>query len=194
MADNEEEIKEGEESSSAEGEATEGEEGGKKKKKISPKMLVIIAIAVVIAIATPAVLYLTGVIGKKNTEEHADAPKITPKEGGEPVTGPDGVVEQAIYYDLEEFIVNLNVGSKRPSFLKMTVSLELPGQSQVPRIEEKMPRIRDTFQVYLRELRQEDLQGSAGLYRLREELLLRVNKIVYPAKVNDILFKEILVQ
>jgi flagellar FliL protein len=43
-------------------------------------------------------------------------------------------------------------------------------------------------------LRIEDLQGSAGLLRLREELLTRVNSSVKPAKVNDVLFKEMLVQ
>ena len=105
-----------------------------------------------------------------------------------------GVANRQVYYDLEEFIVNLNVGGKRPSFLKMTVSLELAGELQIPEVEAKLPRIRDSFQVYLRELRADDLQGSAGIYRLREELLLRINKVIYPVKVHDILFKEILVQ
>ena len=41
----------------------------------------------------------------------------------------------------------------------------------MPRIEAVMPRIVDNFQIYLRELRLEDLRGSAGIYRLREELL-----------------------
>ena len=47
---------------------------------------------------------------------------------------------------------------------------------------------------YLRELRLEDLQGAAGVYRLREELLVRVNQAVRPAKVNDVLFKDMLIQ
>ena len=57
-----------------------------------------------------------------------------------------------------------------------------------------MPRIVDNFQVYLRELRVEDLRGSSGLYRLREELLQRVNAAAAPAKVTDVLFKELLIQ
>jgi flagellar FliL protein len=192
----EDKKKEGEEpdaeGAAAAGEGAEGEEGGEGKKKKSKLKLIIIAVVAVVVIAVPAVLYLTGVIGKKKPEEVAVIQEG--KEGAAPVIGKDGLVEHSVYYDMEEFIVNLNVGSKRPSFLKMTVSLELGGESQIPTVEAKMPRIRDSFQVYLRELRQEDLQGSAGLYRLREELLLRINKIVYPAKVNDILFKEILVQ
>lgn len=186
-----EEKEEGkEESEETEGEGgEEGAEGeGKKKKKKSSKkkklILIAVALLVVIAIAVPAVLFLTGKLGHKTSVEG----EVAAEEGG----GEDN--SQSVFYDMEEFVVNLNVGSRRPSFLKMTVSLEVASELQIPIIERAMPRIRDSFQVYLRELRQEDLNGSAGLYRLREELLLRVNKIVYPAKINDILFKEILVQ
>lgn len=181
----------------AEGE--EGEGGGKKKSK---KKLIIILLVVILLAGGGAGAYFMGFIGGgKSSPTSGDGSEGETQEGiyggggdGEEYVNEDGEIEQTIYYDLEEFIVNLNVGSKRPSFLKTKVSLELRGESQVPAIEEKMPRIRDSFQVYLRELRQEDLQGSAGMYRLREELLLRINKIVYPSKVNDILFKEILVQ
>lgn len=199
----------GEEKSSEEGaEGGEGE-GGKKKKTKKKLLLFIIAILVVIAIAVPSILYLTGFFGNKNapvigeggeqsaTEEGGDHASSAEGAGGEDggEGGEDGHGKPlSVYYDMEEFVVNLNVGNERPSFLKMTVSLELANELQIPRIEEKMPRIRDSFQIFLRELRQEDLQGSAGIYRLREELLLRVNKVTYPAKVNDILFKEILVQ
>jgi len=170
----------------AEGEEVAAVPSGKKK-------IIIIAALVLILAAIPAALYFTGIIGGGSAEQEA-----TPTdENGNPLYDENGKLlppQQIIYYDLEEFLVNLNVGSKRPSFLKMTVSLELPGEAQIPAIESKLPRIRDSFQVYLRELRLEDLQGSAGIYRLREELLLRINKIVHPAKVNDILFKQILVQ
>jgi len=90
--------------------------------------------------------------------------------------------------------VNLNSNGRKQNFLKIRVSLELESPLDVPKIESVMPRIIDNFQVYLRELRIEDLQGSAGLLRLREELLTRVNSSVKPAKVNDVLFKEMLVQ
>ncbi len=46
----------------------------------------------------------------------------------------------------------------------------------------------------MRELRASDLEGSSGVYRLREELLRRVNIAVYPAKVDAVLFKDIVVQ
>ncbi|HEX2114011.1 MAG TPA: flagellar basal body-associated FliL family protein [Alphaproteobacteria bacterium] len=100
----------------------------------------------------------------------------------------------AVFYNLPEMLVNLNSAGRRTSFLKISVSLELESATDIPRIEAVMPRIVDNFQIYLRELRVEDLRGSAGLYRLREELLARVNNAAQPAKVNDVLFKEMLVQ
>ena len=99
-----------------------------------------------------------------------------------------------VFFPLEELIVNLNTGGRKSTFLKIKVSLELASAGDVKRIETVMPRIMDNFQVYLRELRIEDLKGSAGMYRLREELLTRVNTAAAPAKVRDVLFKEMLVQ
>jgi flagellar protein FliL len=99
-----------------------------------------------------------------------------------------------VFYNLPEMLVNLNTAGRRTSFLKISVSLELENAGDIPRIEAVMPRIVDNFQIYLRELRVEDLRGSAGLYRLREELLARVNNAAQPARVNDVLFKEMLVQ
>jgi flagellar FliL protein len=99
-----------------------------------------------------------------------------------------------VFYNLPELLVNLNSQGRRSSFLKISVSLELSDPADIPRIESVLPRIVDAFQTYLRELRPEDLRGSAGLYRLREELLARVNTSAQPARVTDVLFKEMLIQ
>lgn len=100
----------------------------------------------------------------------------------------------SVYYELPEMLVNLNSTGKKANFLKILVSLELENAEAVHGVEAVLPRVIDSFQVYLRELRIDDLRGSAGLYRLREELLLRVNAAVAPVKVKDVLFKEMLVQ
>ncbi len=47
-----------------------------------------------------------------------------------------------------------------------------------------MPRLQDLFQTYLREMRPEELRGSAGTYRLREELIARANVAVAPARIR----------
>jgi flagellar FliL protein len=108
---------------------------------------------------------------------------------------PDKTPHEVVFYDLtDDMLVNLNTGGKKTSFLKMAVSLQLENKDDQPKVEAVKPRIIDTFQTYLRELRPEDLRGSAGLYRLREELLIRVNNAVAPTKVDDVLFREMLVQ
>jgi flagellar protein FliL len=103
--------------------------------------------------------------------------------------------KEAIFYDgVPDLLVNLNTGGRKSNFLKLKVSLQIENKDDIPKIQAVQPRVIDTFQTYLRELRLEDLKGSAGLYRLREELLLRINAAVSPAKVDDVLFQEMLVQ
>ena len=99
-----------------------------------------------------------------------------------------------VYYSLGDMIVNLSGEGKHPNYLKVKISLELADEKDLPLMETIKPRIVDNFQVYLRELRIEDLRGSAGMYRLREELLMRVTEAAQPVRIRDVLFQEMLVQ
>ena len=116
--------------------------------------------------------------------------------GEEAVTGEEVVHEQIdmVYFDLPDLLVNLATSGNKPAYLRLVVSLEMTDASAVSKLKKMMPRIIDNFQVYLRELRPEDLSGSAGIYRIKEELLGRVNNAVQPLEVHDVLFKELLVQ
>ena len=98
------------------------------------------------------------------------------------------------FYDLPELLVNLQAPGGRTSYLKARIVLEVEDAKLVEQIKPLMPRVMDAFQTYLREMRQSDLEGSAGLYRMREELTRRVNIAVAPSKINAVLFKEIVVQ
>lgn len=125
--------------------------------------------------------------------EHGGEEKKPAEGGGGGEHGKAAVSEGP--FELDDLIVNLSSApGKRPSYLKLKVALELAKPEQQPELEKLKARIVDTFQVYLRELRVEDLQGSVGIVRLREELLQRVNAAVAPIEVRDVLFKEILVQ
>jgi flagellar FliL protein len=117
-------------------------------------------------------------------------PLLGSAEGGDD----EREAKPALYYDLPELLVNLNSGGKRNSFLRLKVSLEIDDAGAVEQLDLVLPRIIDNFQVYLRELRLDDLSGSAGLFRLKEELLVRVNLAVKPVRINDVLFKEMIVQ
>ena len=159
-----------------EGEGKAAASGGRKK------LIIFIAAPLLALLLIGAGLYFTGMLnrfigGKSEAQEEKPA---APK--------------QTVFYDLPELLVNLSGAGRKASFLKMSISLELESQIDVARLQSVMPRIIDNFQVYLRELRIEDLRGSGGMYRLREELLLRVNAAAAPAKIVDVLFKEMLVQ
>lgn len=151
-----------------------GKAGGKSKKK-----LVIIGLAALIAVlAIGGGLYAVLGIGKP-----------APVKSVQTLAVP-----QSFIFNLPEMMVNLNTAGKGTSFMKLSIALEVANKAMMAEIQPRMAEITDAFQVYLRELRPSDLQGSAGIYRLKEELLRRVNIAIAPAHVEAILFKQILVQ
>ena len=101
---------------------------------------------------------------------------------------------KAVYFDLPEMTVNLSASSERPQYLRVKVTLEMADAKVQDAVKTAMPRVVDAFQVHLRELRAVDLEGSAGLYRLREELMRRINVAIAPTKIRAVLFKEVVVQ
>lgn len=113
-----------------------------------------------------------------------------PSEHGEIVEA-----HESFIFNLPTMTVNLNSDEGHADqFMKLTVALEVANEEVMTEIQPRMAKVVDAFQTYLRELRKSDLEGSAGIYRLKEELRRRVNVAIYPAQVESILFKEILVQ
>lgn len=98
------------------------------------------------------------------------------------------------FTDMQDILVNIQSNDGTPAYLKLGLSLELEDDMQKTAIQPLMPRITDQFQAYLRELRLDDLKGSAGVLRLKEELLRRVNVAAAPYHVRDVLLKEMIVQ
>ena len=174
-------------------------EGEAPPKRSRRRLLIFIGAPILLIVLVLAGLYFSGMLssllGSKKPEAGGEAPAAAP--AGEAKPGQPGLPGQGtVFYDLPEILVNLNnpTPNRKQNFLKIRVSLELASPLDVPKVEAVIPRIIDNFQVYLRELRVDDLQGSSGMLRLREELTTRVNAAIKPAKVNDVLFKEILVQ
>lgn len=104
--------------------------------------------------------------------------------------GPDGVT----FYTLPDMVVNIQSPDGRPTFLKLKLTLETRDAHVAEQLQAEMPRMQDMFQGFLRELRPEDLAGSAGSFQLRAEILRRVNLIAAPGKVDAVLIEEMLVQ
>lgn len=143
----------------------------------------------IIMIAAAAVLVLGGGFGAWKVMGHGEA-KADAHAEAEPAV-PEH--KPAAFLDLPEMTVNLD-SKERAQYLKVKIALEIPEAKMTEEIQPVLPRVLDTFQSYMRQLRPTDLEGSAGLYRLKEELTKRVNVAVSPARVEAVLFKEIVVQ
>ena len=116
------------------------------------------------------------------------APKAAPKIADLPPPKP-------LFVDMPDLLVNMSTQpGERTQYLKIKVVLEVKDQPLVAQITPNIPRMVDIFQTYLREVRPSDLNGSAGMFRLKEELTRRVNSTIAPHQVSAVLFKEILVQ
>ena len=103
--------------------------------------------------------------------------------------------QKPAFVEMPDMLVNLvGMPGERVQYLKVKVVLEVKEEKQVEAIKPNLPRVTDLFQTYLRELRPSDINGSAGLFRLKEELTRRVNNAVTPQQVSAVLFKEIVVQ
>ncbi|MCZ6605392.1 MAG: flagellar basal body-associated FliL family protein [Alphaproteobacteria bacterium] len=165
--------------------AEEASDGEPAKKRFAGRKLVLFIILPVLLLAGGgAAIYFTGLLD----------PIMGTASSGEGEEAEEEYAGPSVYLDLPEMLVNLNGTGRRTNYLKVVVSLELENAGDVARLEAVMPRIIDNFQVFLRELRVEDLRGSAGMYRLKEELLFRVNTAAKPVRVRDVLFREMLVQ
>ncbi len=169
-----------------------------KKKGMSGKKLVLfIVLPLLLVGAGGAGAYFMGmldsVLGVEKAEEDGENAEETAEDEHHD-EGEADVMVASVFHELPTMLVNLNESGKRASYLKISIKLELGKEEDVAAVTTIQPRIIDRFQVYLRELRVEDLEGSAGMQRLREELLNRVNKVAHPVKVRDVLFAELLVQ
>ena len=201
-----------------EGEAAEGDAAAPKKKKI-PLLLIIAPVALLVLGGGGAAAFFMlkpkpaeaqgaeaeAGHGEEKADKKAEG-KEEKKEGGghggggkegeaDPALGvisegPDGVT----FYTLPDMIVNIQSPDGRPTYLKLKLTLEMKDAELATHLQGEMPRMQDMFQGFLRELRPEDLAGSAGSYQLRAEILRRVNLIAAPGKVDAVLIEEMLVQ
>jgi len=202
------------------GAAAEGEEGGAPKKKKLPLLFIIAPVAVLVLGGGGAAAFFmmkpkpaahgeeaaAGEHGEKQADEKGDHGKADEKKGGgghggggeggeaDPALGkisdgPDGVT----FYTLPDMVMNIQSADGRPTFLKLKLTLEMHDAAVATHLQSEMPRLQDMFTGFVRELRPEDLSGSAGTYQLRAELLRRINLIAAPGKVDAVLIEEMLI-
>ncbi len=197
MAEDDEDEDEDEES-----EDDEDGEGEPSKKGGKAKLFIIIGAVLFLVIGGVVAAYFMGFLdpliemGAEEGEEPPAGEEPAEKAEEAKEEAPADVMDLAdvVFYEMPEMLVNLKTTGRKPKFLKLLFYIALTSPEDLPRVEARLPHILDNCQSFLRELRVEDLKGSAGMYRLREGVLLRVRASVAPIKVLDVLFKEILVQ
>lgn len=178
----------------------DGEEGGKKKKKKPSLMMVGLFIGLPVLVLAlgggAAFMLLSGGKGEAGEEMAEAGAHGEAGEHGEAAAGGHAAApaEDVVFYELPDLLVNIRNDDGRASYLKLKLTLEVDSEETVHAIEPAMPRVVDRFQSFLRELRVEDLNGSLGSYRLRLELLRRVNLAVAPHEVRAVLIEEMLIQ
>lgn len=162
-------------------------------KKGGKKKLILIALPVLLLGAGAGLWFggilppLLGMGGEPPATEDAARPAPPPRPG---------------FVDLPEIVSNLNAPGRRPSFVRLRARIEIADMQDAALVQAAMPRLVDLFSTYLREVRPEELRGSAGSHRLREELIARAGIAVAAEarsdrpglRVTDVLFVEILIQ
>lgn len=164
------------------GEGADGEAPVRARRLPGKKLVLFIALPMLLIGLAGAGVYFSGLADSLIGAEEGEGELLTEAEG------------PSVYYDIPDMLVNLNSSGRKTGYLKLSVSVEVGSEEDAGQLEMVLPRIVDSFQVYLRELRVEDLSGSAGLQRLREELLTRVSNAAAPTVVRDLLFREMLIQ
>ena len=144
-------------------------------------------------IAVPALLVVLGGAGAGTyffvIKPHNAKKTDVSKADEIPLTPP-----QVAFSDVPDILVNIQSNDGTPAYLKLSLSLEMDNDLAKTGMQALMPRLVDQFQAYLRELRLDDLKGSEGVLRLKEELLRRAGVAAAPYKVRDVLLKQMIVQ
>lgn len=126
--------------------------------------------------------------GGEAKAEHAPA---AASAAAVPATGEKEMV--GIINRMDPFIVNLNeVDASR--YLKVTVELEVTSEEVVKELDKRSPQIRDLSVGILSSKSFADIQGADGKFRLKEELMFAINKVLTAGQVKRIYFTQFVVQ
>ena len=98
------------------------------------------------------------------------------------------------YVDVPEMVVNLRSTDGRSRFVKLHFMLVVADAGKVDAVKAKLPVYLDALQPFLRELRPEDLNGSAAIYRMKEEMMVRANDALGTGTVQDVLIQDLVQQ
>ena len=163
---------------------TEDEDGAKPKSK-KKKLIIIGAGVLVLLLAGGGAFMMMG--GEEVIEPPAGAGVVAADDPDKPKAKP-------VFHELPSLLVNLTSEGKQSAYLRVVATLELEPGVDLDLAKAQGASVLDGFQAFLREMRPRDLSGSAGLMRLKEELLVRANASFDKPVVRNVLLTEFLIQ
>ncbi len=150
--------------------------GGKKK------LMLLIVIVLLLILGGLGAAFFLGVFDDETIEEE--------------VVDEEGQVKTIVTLptlDIPAMVVNLNTKGKKPTFFQLKLKLEIQDGIPDEIQQEFIPRVMDTFYFYLRAMDTKDIEGSAGMERMRKGLLRRARAVFAPVEVHDVLFERIII-
>lgn len=178
------------------------------KKKLSRKMVRIILIVLLAfggvtggLVASIGITGLTGLLSSEKTPE-SDAEKseheaTDGESGSEEVNAENRIDETTGVLSFDGVVVNIvstsENGRQRSKFLKTSISVIYDIEDE-SKIRSKELFLKDSFQDFLRQLDENEIIGTAGLIRLKSELLKRAKAVTESEKIKEILISELIVQ
>ena len=102
--------------------------------------------------------------------------------------------DSASYIEAPTVTVNLRSGDGQARFLKLRFILVAADAGKVDSIKARLPVVLDALQPFLRELRPEDLAGSAAVFRIKEEMMARTTQALGTGTVRDVLIQDLVQQ
>jgi flagellar protein FliL len=154
-----------------------------KKPRFSKRMVLIAGGGVALVLIAAIAFFMLKPTDGANAPE-AEAHAEGASEGESEVT----------YVDAPAMVINLQSSDGTARFLKIRFTFVPASAAKGELIKAKLPLIIDAFQPFLRELRPEDLAGSAAVFRIKEEMLVRATGAMGPGVVKDILIQDLIQQ
>lgn len=113
-------------------------------------------------------------------------------EAVEPSAATD--VDSSSYIEVPTVIVNLRGSDGQARFLKLRFIIVAADSGRVNDIKDRLPVLLDALQPFLRELRPDDLNGSAAVFRIKEEMMARATQALGAGGVRDMLIQDLVQQ
>lgn len=101
---------------------------------------------------------------------------------------------ETVYVDVPPMVVNLRSADGAARFVKLRFMLVPGPEGEATALQKKLPLLLDAYQPFLRELRPEDLAGSAAVFRIKEEMLVRAHDVLGEGQVKDVLIQDLIQQ